>query len=319
MLHFLVDGLCACTLYLVASAVIARPTLPTTPIVGIFLTYNVLAFLTQPLTGLMADRLSRRNVMLVGAVVMLAAAVMAAAVVTAVEAWRGTMAGMLVVASLLGIGNSLFHVWGGKQTATVTGNDIRALGVFVATGALGLCVGFLFFSWPLLIVMLLAIALLAFLCLRDSREVALEVQGEMSLGEKEMPFSLALTALFIVIIMSAVMLRSFVGETFVADIPKPTAVVLALGAVAMFGQMAGGWIARYLGIVWALVLMVLAVAVCLMLRGNGVAVLVIGLFVVNCTMPVTLYLANVLLPGREGLAFGLLAAALMPGYLMAML
>ena len=33
-------------------------------------------------------------------------------------------------------------------------------------------------------------------------------------------------------------------------------------------------------------------------------------------MPVTLWLANRLLPGHEGLAFGLLAAALMPGYLL---
>jgi hypothetical protein len=37
----------------------------------------------------------------------------------------------------------------------------------------------------------------------------------------------------------------------------------------------------------------------------------------NCTMPVTLFLANDVLPGREGLAFGLLAAALIPGYLLA--
>ena len=34
---------------------------------------------------------------------------------------------------------------------------------------------------------------------------------------------------------------------------------------------------------------------------------------------VTLYLANAVLPGREGLAFGLLAAALIPGYLLATL
>ena len=33
-------------------------------------------------------------------------------------------------------------------------------------------------------------------------------------------------------------------------------------------------------------------------------------------MPVTLWLANLLLPRREGLAFGLLAAALMPAYLL---
>jgi hypothetical protein len=36
-------------------------------------------------------------------------------------------------------------------------------------------------------------------------------------------------------------------------------------------------------------------------------------------MAITLYWANSVMPGREGLAFGLLAAALMPGYLLAQL
>ncbi len=43
----------------------------------------------------------------------------------------------------------------------------------------------------------------------------------------------------------------------------------------------------------------------------------LGLFFINCTMPMTLYLANKVFEGREGLAFGLLAAALIPGYLLA--
>jgi hypothetical protein len=43
----------------------------------------------------------------------------------------------------------------------------------------------------------------------------------------------------------------------------------------------------------------------------------IGVLVINFTMPMTLYLANKVLPGREGLAFGLLAAVLVPGYLLA--
>ena len=50
---------------------------------------------------------------------------------------------------------------------------------------------------------------------------------------------------------------------------------------------------------------------------QGVVALFLGMFAVNCTMPVTLYLANVVLPDREGLAFVLLAAALIPGYLFA--
>jgi hypothetical protein len=42
----------------------------------------------------------------------------------------------------------------------------------------------------------------------------------------------------------------------------------------------------------------------------------LGLLAVNLTMPVTLYFANVVLKGHEGLAFGLLAAALVPSYLL---
>ena len=51
LLHFLVDGLCACCLYLVAEAGGAGSLL------WAFIIYNVLAFLTQPLTGMLADRM----------------------------------------------------------------------------------------------------------------------------------------------------------------------------------------------------------------------------------------------------------------------
>ena len=44
---------------------------------------------------------------------------------------------------------------------------------------------------------------------------------------------------------------------------------------------------------------------------------VIGVLAINFTMPITLCLANRLLPLHEGLSFGLLAAVLIPGYLLA--
>ena len=84
----------------------------------------------------------------------------------------------------------------------------------------------------------------------------------------------------------------------------------------MLGKMAGGWLARWMGLVVALGVMVAVVVACVVLKTASPVVPFIGLFAVNCTMPITLYLANLVLPGREGLAFGLLAAALMPGYLL---
>ena len=147
LLHFLVDGLCLCCLYLIAFP-FSFPRLT-----GIFVVYNVLAFLTQPLTGLLADRMRDRHWMLLAAVVLLLAAVMT---VTFGLPFAGYLAPVL-----LGLGNSLFHVWGGKQVVLKAGNDMRALGLFVSTGAFGLAVAMVFFSLSLLYIFLLALCLLA--------------------------------------------------------------------------------------------------------------------------------------------------------------
>ncbi len=63
LLHFLVDGLCICCLYL---ATVGKMDIVTT-----YVTYNVLAFLTQPLTGWWADRMKQRHWLLIGSVVVL--------------------------------------------------------------------------------------------------------------------------------------------------------------------------------------------------------------------------------------------------------
>ena len=144
------------------------------------------------------------------------------------------------------------------------------------------------------------------------------------------------------------MLRSYVGQGFSlgagvgagdgGDLqsPVPARLVLLAGAVSMLGKMSGGWIARRWGIITSFALMVVVAALCFYIvtgwhrgleipsitcpnTGMALAVLLVGAFAVNCTMPITLYLANAVLPGREGLAFGLLAAALIPGYLLATL
>ena len=156
LLHFLVDGLCVCCLYLLLSAY-GGPAL-----VGSFILYNVLAFLTQPLTGMLAD--SRFLPLLLPlAVVFLAIAVVLASLLFANTSLTTHLSPLtpLLVAFPLGMGNSLFHVWGGKIVATTTGNDARALGLFVSTGAFGLAVGMWLHTWWVLYLFLIMIALLA--------------------------------------------------------------------------------------------------------------------------------------------------------------
>ena len=153
-MHFLVDGLCLCTLYLMS------PSFEAWNLTGIFITYNLLAFLTQPLTGHLADCTHQKQWMLLVAILLLTAGVAAAS--ATLHLWHPDAAfGMLPTAILLGTGNSFFHTWGGKQVAMKTHNDIRALGVFVSTGAFGLAIGAVFCSWALLFAFLLVLSLLA--------------------------------------------------------------------------------------------------------------------------------------------------------------
>lgn len=305
VLHLLVDGLCVCCLYLIASSFSAMH------LVGIFLTYNILAFLTQPLTGLWADCMKRRHWMLLASVLLLTVAVLATSIVVS---FRLSTVGMMVVPILLGMGNSLFHVWGGKQVAVTTGNDMRALGAFVSTGAFGLALGIVFFSWPLLYTVLLTI------CVLSTAYVHLDLKAGISAinsQEAECRFSKLFIWMSLLVLMLVVMLRSFVGETFSGEMSRTGSMVLLIGLLSMLGKMAGGWMAHHLGIVRMLALVIVLVLVCLVFRSQEMVIALVGLFAVNCTMPVTLYLANVVLPKREGLAFGLLAAALIPGYLLA--
>ena len=304
VMHFLVDGLCICCLYLML------PAYGGVGIVEAFLTYNILAFMTQPITGLWIDRIRNRHWVLLLSIVFLTLAVGVATIHSSFFTLRYSPF-IYLSPLLLGFGNSLFHVWGGKQTVALMGNDLRALGVFVSTGAFGLAVGFVYCSWALLYVILIALCLLAFFVIQDSQVERISIPCEDS------GYSLNVVWLSLVLLMAVVMFRSYVGQDFSTAIVKTPMLVLVIGAVSMLGKMAGGWLAKGFGIVHSMVVVLLVVLAAMLFRQSGAAVLLVGIFAINCTMAFTLWLANIVLKGREGLAFGLLAAALIPGYLLA--
>ena len=103
VLHLLVDGLCVCCLYLMAS------THSIAELTGIFVTYNVLAFITQPLTGACVDRIKQKHWMLLTSNILLTLAVLSTSIVVSANP---TASWMLPSAILLGIGNSLWKARG---------------------------------------------------------------------------------------------------------------------------------------------------------------------------------------------------------------
>ena len=344
--HFLVDGLCICSMFLLAEIYGERfGAYGDRVSMGAVLVYNVLAFVSQPLTGMMADRMTARHWLLIASSLLLTLAVACASMIPTLMAeapnlmWDGLGEGLLIlVAVLLGAGNSLFHVWGGKQTVVKTGNDIRALGVFVSTGVLGLAVGLICRSWALLYGLLLAYVAVGIVYVHsefvsaragESEDTRIErgrirppltpptQEGKLP-QESSCAHASAYLRLFAVMaLMLFVCCRSFVGEVFSGGMTKTQELILLIAVGSMLGKMAGGWIARWMGIWRSLAVILAGVVVCIFFNSYFEPMLLVGIFLMNCTMPITLYLANVLLPRREGLAFGLLAAALIPGYLLA--
>ena len=320
LLHCLVDGLCVCCLYLLLSAY-GGPAL-----VGSFILYNVLAFLTQPWTGMLADSRRLLPLLLPLAVTLLAVAVVLASLLLAgvSSTFHLSPLTFFVVALPLGLGNSLFHVWGGKMVAVATGNDPRALGLFVSTGAFGLAVGMVLHAWWL---MYLFLGLIAILSSRPTLSLSLVgrredtcinnnvgVQGKCSPPCK----GFWLVWFVLLLLMGFVLFRSFLGETLTAGVAKGGAMALLIGGVAMLGKALGGWVAKGFGLLTTFIIAIVGAVSCMLLKNYALWLWLPGLLFINGTMAVTLCWANGTMPGREGLSFGLLAAALMPGYMLAM-
>lgn len=320
-MHLMVDALCACSMCLLATQY------GTANILTLYVLYNVAAFLTQPLSGHVADRM-RSDRFAVSFCLMLAIYVFA-------MAWglKGSHDGdsiqLQCMAVLLGLGNSCFHVWAGRHTALRTDNDIRWLGVFVSTGAVGLSVGTVFSSWVLAWGLLIAIIIFALLYLQYERDLPLvrndnvtplhEMLNRSLAGNRHanVKTGMAIICVLVVALMALVSVRSLVGGMLSQPLHKAQSLVLTAGMVTMCGKIAGGWIARAIGLTTTLFLAAAVTALCAVFCRDNMLAATVGLFAINCTMPLTLYLINVAMQGKEGLAFGLLAASLMPAYLLA--
>ena len=119
VLHMLVDGICSTTIY--ASLYKDNIILPTIVFIG----YNVLAFMMQPLVGFLVDTVKKERLLVLGSLFL---------VVT------GSLLGSIPYLCLLflGLGNALFHVSAGKITITNSNQKLSLLGVFVSLGVVGL-------------------------------------------------------------------------------------------------------------------------------------------------------------------------------------
>lgn len=280
--HFLVDACCASAMYREAQGAVW------------VLIYNTFAFTGQALWGLIADRF---RIQKYG---------------TTISCLLVLLGGLLplslpVKAILLGCGNCGFHVGGGTAVLRKTHGKAAALGGFVSPGCVGLVVGMLFpeaCPW---------------LCL------GLGLCGALILVRKEQPWlQMDNTAepgplWVMLVLLAAVAIRSFGG--FAVEQPWKTGALWSLAAaLAVFaGKLLGGFWMDRMGVRKSVLLSLpLAAVLCGFLSMWPVTAMA-GQFLLNLTMPVTLFLLFRTMRSRPGLSFGLAAAVLWPGAITARL
>lgn len=344
-LHLLVDGMCACSVFMLQGA------LTGVGVAVLFVTYNVLAFMTQPFVGMWMDR-RRPDVMCLWAAVLLLLsgallttlfplfATEVAGVAQVAEAAK--LALLAVVAVLLGMGNSLFHVFGGKFVTESTANDPRHLGFFVSSGALGLALGGAWHSPALMgalaVAMVGAVALFqrCALGLRSSSSpcplpcdmsqgitparpaVATPARPAVATaavtGAAASSPSLTPAPALLLFMLLLVFGRSFVGNIRPESVQSVGYYAAVVSVLAFVGKASGGFAARRFGVWKTLTITLMLSGVCLLLSGSHWIFAVLMVLAINLTMPLTLHLANRSMPQRTGFAFGALAFMLIPGH-----
>jgi FSR family fosmidomycin resistance protein-like MFS transporter len=214
---------------------------------------------------------------------------------------------------LAGIGNALFHAGGGVVSLNLIPEKAVIPGLFVAPGAIGICLGMLFgkgghfITWPLALLLLVAGGLIALI---GHPEIGYDTGPGLRSG-RAVTYDHA--ALIIILLLLSIAIRSLVGLAL--DFPwKLDIPLLLLLTLAVFsGKALGGIVGDRFGWLPTVVTGLVLSAPLLAFGAEYPYVAILGIFLFNLTMPVTLAAIANMLPGRAGLAFGLTTLALIIG------
>ena len=302
ILHMFVDGICALAMFGWFTKQENSNWL--------FLAYNFCAFALQMPFGAMLDmfimnhKKKMRN------------ACLQLPYIAAVLGVVLTVLGAVVHPIVLGIGNALFHVGGGVGAIYEDHAHHwqgKALGIFVAPGALGLFLGTQIakseiHSWSIVTLGVCGIIAVIFVLMLYRAGSSRTMDMTMFHLDEKKGYILA-SGCFLVVI-----LRSYVGMAVTFDWKSGFVLGFISALAVVLGKMAGGFLAAKWGIKYAMLFSLVAAALSYWFCEN-VVLGVIALFAFNMSMPITLYLLVRKFIELPGFSFGLLTFGLFLGYL----
>ena len=291
--HAVIDGICAAVIF----SILRNQINGVIDFVSLIILYNALAFGLQIIFGFLADYYqSPRAVTLLGCILTGSSALV-------------LFKFPIIAIILAGLGNALFHVGGGSISLNLTPEKATAPGIYVAPGAVGLFIGTLlgktgqFLVWP-------AILILAVLCIL----MFLIKKPEMNYDRRKIRNAeFNYFALILIFVFLSVAIRSLVGMAVAFPWKVNIDLLITLTIAVTLGKGLGGILADKYG--WIKIAVgALVLSIPFLIFGAKIPFLgIVGMFLFNITMPITLVAISNILPGRPGLAFGITCLALIFG------
>jgi MFS transporter, FSR family, fosmidomycin resistance protein len=256
-------------------------------------TYNFIAFALQAPFGLIVDKFQvPRESAIIGCLLVLA------------SLFLFNIPALVVIISALG--NAFFHLGGGSISLNFAPQKAAPPGIFVAPGALGVAIGLIvgksgaFVAWPFA---LLLIASIIFII--ASKIPAINYQ-KISAKPKVKYFELV-----VLLLLLSVAIRSLYGLNAAWKSDITLLYTLTIGIVA--GKALGGILADRFGWTKTAIIALVVSAPLLAFFPSVPVIAIVGSFLFQMTMSITLASLSNMLPGRPATAFGLTVMALFIG------
>lgn len=325
VLHFFVDFICVSIMFIACKEVFEYEF---SPLISIIL-YNCFAFLTQPFFGYLVDKIpEERREKVYKALVAISFAFIYLGILFFYFFARVLKHDVAYeirpyfCAVILGVGNSLFHVVGGKVSLLMS-NKATPGGIFVSTGAIGVAAASYYgvsrflsdnqIEKFFLITLIPIIFVLLFVLIKFNT-------AKVKYDEDKKRGSVLL--LLVLTLCIAIFIRSFLGSyANICYNHKRWEFIVYLGMVACLGKALGGVILDLLGpypLIGISTGIAILFSILLIDPASGEAAYdyngLAFTFGFNLLMPLTLDWLRKKYPHKEAFAFGLAAALLVPGY-----
>lgn len=320
-IHFFVDITC---IFMMTAFLI--PSLPDRTVwLWCVILYNFFAFAFQLPAGAAADRIGKPAAVSAFGCLLIAASFL----LTRFPAEAAVIAGM---------GNACFHIGGGISVLKISERKAALSGIYVSTGAFGVYLapklaavrsavfmGIPFYLCAAFIMMILMLICAAALALGFAKNMAasqdnknIKKKSDCSLNYESGCVSYVFKFTAVLCMTFTVCLRSYVGTILNFDWKSNGILGLLFVLGIVFGKIAGGIVGDRFGWLETSSASLCISAIMFIFAPSFPVCGILGVFLFNMTMPVTLTALANIYPQNQGLAFGMTTFALFIGIIPSM-